>query len=148
MSNVKAKIKGFLRLVKNYWEDNEREVLFILAICLVAAVAFQTGKMNQNFEGEDMGVKASISGPYHSPQEKETMVLGETVQRKQIEVESRGSSLTENKECVLIGSKNSDKYHEPTCRYAKNIKSENLVCFSSEEEAVSKGYKPAGCCHK
>lgn len=36
--------------------------------------------------------------------------------------------------CLYVGSKNSDKYYPPDCRYAKRIKPENLVCFKSEQE--------------
>jgi len=52
------------------------------------------------------------------------------------------------KECALVGSKNSNKYHHSDCTWAKKIKPENRVCFSSEDEAKSKGYQPAGCCFK
>ena len=37
-------------------------------------------------------------------------------------------------ECLYVGSKNSDKYHKPDCKWAKRIKPENLVCYYSEEE--------------
>lgn len=47
-------------------------------------------------------------------------------------------------DCPLVGSKNSDKYHIPSCSYAKRILPANRVCFSSEEEARKKGYT-AGC---
>ena len=46
----------------------------------------------------------------------------------------------------FVGSKNSDKYHRCDCRYAKKIKIENLVCFSSREEAESQGYVGCGVC--
>ena len=36
--------------------------------------------------------------------------------------------------CLYVGSKNSDKYYLPECKYAKKIKPENLVCYNSEEE--------------
>ena len=39
----------------------------------------------------------------------------------------------DNKEgCLYVGSKNSDKYHTPSCKYAKKIKAENLVCYQKE----------------
>ncbi|MCD4759996.1 thermonuclease family protein [archaeon] len=38
--------------------------------------------------------------------------------------------------CLYVGSKNSDKYYPPDCKYAKKIKAENLVCYMSEEEVV------------
>ncbi len=37
-------------------------------------------------------------------------------------------------ECLYVGSKNSNKYHLPDCKWAKRIKPENLVCYHSEEE--------------
>lgn len=36
--------------------------------------------------------------------------------------------------CLYVGSKKSDKYHKPDCKWAKRIKPENLVCYYSEEE--------------
>ena len=44
------------------------------------------------------------------------------------------------------GAKNSNKYHYPTCRWALNIKSDNLVKFTSPEEAVKAGYVPCKVC--
>lgn len=49
-----------------------------------------------------------------------------------------------DKACVFVGSRNSDKYHLPKCSWAKRIKPENRICFTSAADAESKGYKP-GC---
>jgi len=38
--------------------------------------------------------------------------------------------------CLYVGSKNSDKYYKPDCKWAKKIKPENLVCYHSEEEVL------------
>ena len=46
--------------------------------------------------------------------------------------------------CLFVGSKNSTKYHSPSCSYAKRIKPENRVCFASKEDAEKRGYV-AGC---
>ena len=56
--------------------------------------------------------------------------------------------IEEDKKCVFMGSKNSNKYHLPTCRYAKAIKAENLVCFTSKEDAEKQGYQPDASCIK
>ncbi|MDP2918094.1 MAG: Ada metal-binding domain-containing protein [bacterium] len=48
----------------------------------------------------------------------------------------------------FVASKNSNKYHLPTCRFAKKIKPENQVWFSSAAEAESRGYAPCGTCMK
>lgn len=47
------------------------------------------------------------------------------------------------KDCVFVGSKNSNKYHLPTCTVAKRIKPENRVCFASKEDAEKRGYVPS-----
>lgn len=47
---------------------------------------------------------------------------------------------------VYVGSKESDKYHKPTCRYAKNILDSNQRWFSSAEDAAAAGYSPCGTC--
>ncbi len=49
-------------------------------------------------------------------------------------------------ETEYVGSKNSDKYHICTGRYAKRIASHNLVCFGSENEAIEVGYVACGVC--
>ena len=46
----------------------------------------------------------------------------------------------------LWGSRNSDKYHRPTCRWAKRIAPGNRVKFRSAREAKEAGYKPCRAC--
>lgn len=45
------------------------------------------------------------------------------------------------------GSKNSNKYHYPTCKWAQKIKPQNLVKFNSPEEAIKAGYIPCKVCN-
>ncbi len=47
--------------------------------------------------------------------------------------------------CLYIGSKNSDTYHLPDCKWAKRIKKENLVCYKTEEEV--KDLEPCKSCN-
>jgi len=47
-------------------------------------------------------------------------------------------------DCLYVASKNSRVYHKPTCKWAKRIKPENLICIHSEEEL--EGYEPAKSC--
>lgn len=46
----------------------------------------------------------------------------------------------------FVGSKTSNKYHYPDCRWAKQIRPEKLVTFSSAEEARENGYVPCPEC--
>lgn len=47
---------------------------------------------------------------------------------------------------TAVGSKNSDKWHYCSCKWAKRIKKENLVCFKTTKEAEEKGYKKTQTC--
>ncbi len=62
--------------------------------------------------------------------------------------------VSENTQCTelgcssnayYVGSINSDKYYECSCRWAKNINPENIICFNSEQEAKDKGYVRSEC---
>lgn len=45
-----------------------------------------------------------------------------------------------------IGSRHSDKYHRPNCRYVQMIKIENRVVFQTAQEAQQAGYVPCKVC--
>lgn len=47
---------------------------------------------------------------------------------------------------AYVGSKNSDKYHEPSCKWAQKIKPSNEVWFDSKEAAQSAGYIACKVC--
>jgi hypothetical protein len=44
------------------------------------------------------------------------------------------------------GSKSSNKYHNPTCKWAQKISPKNLVKFNSPEQAVKANYVPCKVC--
>ncbi len=46
---------------------------------------------------------------------------------------------------VYVGSVNSDKYYVCDCQYSKRIKPENIMCFSTDNEALSKNYTKVDC---
>ena len=46
---------------------------------------------------------------------------------------------------IYAGSKNSDKYYECSCGYAKTILPANLVCFVSDEDAIADGKEKVEC---
>ncbi len=47
----------------------------------------------------------------------------------------------------IIGSTQSNKYHQSICRHAQNISKENMIHFTSREDAKSRGYEACGVCH-
>jgi len=73
----------------------------------------------------------------------------ESPEQINLKEENRGSSAQEvPKAGQFVGSKNSDKYHVPSCRWSKKIKESNQVWFSSSNEAIAKGYEPCAQCIK
>ena len=54
----------------------------------------------------------------------------------------------QKKEAGFIASSQSKTYHVASCSYAKNIKAENLVKFSTKAEAAKAGYQPCKACVK
>ncbi|MGC9309248.1 MAG: hypothetical protein ACP5D2_00960 [Candidatus Nanoarchaeia archaeon] len=75
--------------------------------------------------------------------------------REGLKEQDIGDRLTENQQRCLelgcqegdkyVGSKNSDKFYFCQCYYADRILQENIICFSSKEEAVSQGYEWVDC---
>jgi micrococcal nuclease len=47
---------------------------------------------------------------------------------------------------VYWASSKSNKYHFPSCKWAKKIDPGNLIKFHSREEAIKVGYLPCGAC--
>lgn len=60
-----------------------------------------------------------------------------------VSLESTGSTDLSGK---VVGSKTGTKYYFPWCGTVKRIKPENLIEFSSIDEAKAKGYSPASNC--
>ena len=44
-----------------------------------------------------------------------------------------------------VGSINSDKYYSCNCRYVQQINSENIICFESDDDAISQDYIKLDC---
>jgi methylphosphotriester-DNA--protein-cysteine methyltransferase len=47
---------------------------------------------------------------------------------------------------TYVGSKKSNKYHYPTCKWAQKIKPQNRIIFKSAKEARDAGYVPCKVC--
>lgn len=60
--------------------------------------------------------------------------------------EKSTQAVTKTNSITYVASKNSDKYHLTTCKWAGNIKSSNKITFNSENQARSRGYSPCGTC--
>ena len=111
---------------------NKDDVFIIIAVVLVALIAFGIGRLSAP-KTEPIQIKnlekASVQDIV--PEQKEGTIQGEN------QGEYKGQ---------VVGSKNSDKYHLPDCPGAKQISEQNKVWFDSITEAEKAGYKPASNC--
>lgn len=46
-----------------------------------------------------------------------------------------------------IGSKNSNKFHDPSCKWAKKISDYNKITFNNRNDAIKQGYQPCKFCN-
>lgn len=136
------------------------------AIAAVAAVSLIFGGSGgETAEGFNPETSSSVSQPSeaHSPSAslpiespEETQDLGEESEQPGDDTSPSGISdeTGESSSPVeepsqnhnFVGSRESDKYHIPTCRWVSKIEDENLIYFKTEEEAESAGYSPCGTC--
>lgn len=136
----------FKKYIKQFWLKHETKVVLIIGFILVAVIAFEAGILQgQKWQQKPLIIEKpaqteAVATESQTPSQTQNSVLEG---QKQTEATS-----TTPQNCAFVGSKNSDKYHLPTCRWAKQIKPENIVCFSSTEDAVSKGYQADKNCIK
>ena len=108
-----------------------------LAFLLVAALAYEAGSIRQGLK-EVQPVVIEVPSPIPARAVPERQSVGAPSQTM-----APGAAASPE-QCAFVGSKNSNKYHVPTSRCARQIKTENRVCFASAEAASARGYV-AGC---
>lgn len=111
-------------------------IFFGLILVIVAIASFGLGRISVNDDGKvGSGVKlVNSSAVILSPN---TLPLTSTSSPAVTNI------VTENS---LVASKSGTKYHLITCPGAKQIKESNKIYFSSKQEAMAAGYKPAVNC--
>ena len=133
--------------IKDIFVANEHKIILVLGFLLVAFLSFEIGvmkgsKMGQNPVKIEQVASAEVSKDNASqePAKAQNLPPGSP--------NDPNSATAPALNCAYVGSKNSNKYHLPACRWAKNIKPENMVCFKDENEAKLKGYQPDKNCIK
>lgn len=134
-------LKSTPKKITSFWLKYETKIVLILGFILVSVVAFEFGLMQgQKWQQKPLIIEKTAVQEAPKGEAVNLTVTGQTA--------PPGANLALKKDCALIGSKNSDKYHLPTCSSAKRIKPENVVCFKSVEEATTKNYLPDKGCIK
>lgn len=134
--------------IKDFLKKYEYKIILVVGFALVAIVSFEGGYLQGKGRQESpLIVRDASQCPKIALSAASPAVLGENTAASK-NPENSANLAADKKNCAFVGSKNSNKYHLPTCRWAKNIKPENLVCFSSVEDAVTKNYQPDKTCIK
>ncbi|MFZ2976041.1 MAG: hypothetical protein WA055_05450 [Candidatus Moraniibacteriota bacterium] len=129
---------------RDFWQKYEHKIILIIGFILVAIISFEGGVL----KGQKTAQNPLI---IEKPADNNNQTVCGVSQAQNLPSEAKkdpSEISTLPQTCAFIGSKNSNKYHLPTCRYAKNINPENRVCFSSKIEAESRGYLPDKNCIK
>ncbi len=154
MLNFK-KVIGFLN-------NNNDKIILLVNLFLISSLSFfagyfyayqQTEQHEIKFENsedicrnlffkdeQEKGIVQSSQNKNSSPQPK----VGENILENSSVIEK---NVSDEKEKMLVGSKNSKVYHKSNCPHAKRILEKNKIWFASKEEAESRGYREGKCCH-
>jgi hypothetical protein len=130
--------------IRQWLKENKERLLVLLGLFLVGGLCFEAGLLQGQMRPETPLVLSLPGVPEQMPETDRTpssQVEQVLSQRELVVAESNNSN--SKADCVFVGSKNSNKYHLPTCTVAKRIKPENRICFASKEEAEKRGYVPS-----
>lgn len=140
---MEAMKERLFRLKAALLEKKDRILLFF-GLLAIGGLSFGAGML----QGKGMETKPVVIEIPSAPAPvvaSDEAVSGNKVSLAAASVRSSTPvAVSEKGACVFVGSRNSDKYHLPTCSFAKRIKPENRVCFATKEDAEKRGYKP-GC---
>ena len=129
----------------------KRILAFVLAALLLTGCAAKNTKREPDKEMETETIAVTDAKVGSSPEVPEPE---EPIVQEQPEVpiapsfdEPVAETTSQKSSGVYVGSIDSDKYHNPGCRFAKEILPENEIWFDSTEDAQNSGYSPCGGCH-
>ncbi len=139
------KIRQYLARIRAWFQEYKNRLILAVSYLLIAILCFEAGWLRKSLV-ETQSVTVQIKEA-HSVQSSsgDPLVSGVIHAKNTPETKESGAQLESNQEgCQFVGSKKSNKYHQPESRCAAQIKPENRVCFSSREVAEAKHYVP-GC---
>jgi len=139
-----------IRKIREFWLKYGDKIILTIGVILIAAISFEAGylKGHKNQKESLVFSQPNCQTTAQDIETKSTTNATATLSSKSVAGDSQNTIASENQRCAFVASKNSNKYHLPTCQWAKRIKPENQICFSSKQEAESRGYQGAKCCIK
>lgn len=147
--NVKQMDKKTLqKKIGEFWEKYETKIVLIFGFLLISVISFEFGLLyDQKWQQSPIIIEKPATTQNSSPESPSVSAVNASKTMPNQKNQPSGST-TPAANCAFVGSKNSNKYHLPTCQWVKRIKPENIICFASAEDAVKKGYLPDKGCVK
>ncbi len=143
-ANIKHLFNSAKKTIRKKFFQYESKFILIISFILVFIFSFEIGYLKNREVSQNPLV---IEKPSECLAVKNTSENKKNTEDNNNSVSSYNNRLNKNKlstnkKCLYIGSRNSHFYHLSTSSYAKRIKPENLICFSSKDEATLKKYVP------
>ncbi len=140
--------------ISNSWWKQIREkygqaVLVVAIVVLSGWLGFRMGEIKAE---NNIPMQMSINNLQNAnPVQEKVNIATEALKRQGVDLkldEAVAKTIEQKKDCLFVASRKSHKYHTADCRYGKNIKLSNRVCFKTQDEAKTKGFVPAKGCIK
>jgi len=129
-----------------FLKTHEAKIVMAIGFILIAVISFEFGLI-QGKKGQDKPLVVEMPTAIQNIDSQDPSVSAPQAQNLAEEAKNTSSGSTTptqglpagRQDCAFVGSKNSDKYHLPTCQWAKRILPKNLVCYKSAQDATAKG---------
>jgi hypothetical protein len=129
-----------------FLKEQENRIILVVGLVLVSVASFAGGFLEGRSNQESpIVIEKPLERPKNAPSGDLEAKVNESEVKNEALTNSENYVNNTKKECQFVGSKNSDKFHIPTCQWAKRIKPENVVCFESIEKAITQGRVKDGC---
>jgi hypothetical protein len=147
--NQTPKKQSFSQKIKDYWLKYGEKVVITIGIVLIALASFEAGFLKgQKNQNDPIELNQAVCPACPKAKESASSSLNDSAPQQTPRSKVDTQPNIDSQKCAFVASKNSNKYHLATCQFAQKIKPENKICFSSKEEAESRGYQGAKCCIK
>ena len=124
---------------------SSKKGIAIAAAALVAVGAFipsEEEEVPENVAGTEVVIQDEPSTPV-----EDEIIIEEDTEATPEPPKAPVSKPVQKPSSSYVASDDSDRYHYPSCRWAKEINQENLISFSSVDEAKAAGYVSCGSCN-
>lgn len=137
--------------IKQFIKSHESELVLGVGVILISLTSFAAGRLSApKAEKQAISIEKLGASSFENIISSQGLQASSTVWRsrsqdKVLPVANRQGEKG-RAQGLFVASKNSDRYHLPTCIGVKRIAEKNKIWFNSKEEAEGLGYKPASNC--